>query len=142
MTSQNKLKRNLVRLHLGYLASSFAAKADASTQEEIFHQILFPFLLFSKSRQKTTELVWDTIDSNLLPLSGGVIAEWLSGCPVLVNAGKVTEDVDDVDSMNQVNYNIAKQIARQCFLFCYLSSAVHSYWLSFRKHHQLRPFYY
>ncbi|KJA17838.1 hypothetical protein HYPSUDRAFT_191636 [Hypholoma sublateritium FD-334 SS-4] len=113
MTSQNKLKRNLVRLHLGYLASSFAAEADASTQKEIFHQILFPFLLFSKSRQKTTELVWDVIDSILLQLSGGVIAEWLSGCPAFVNAGKVTEDVnDDVDSMNQLNHSIAEKIAQ------------------------------
>ncbi len=138
MASQTKLKRNLVRLHLGYLASSFVGETDASTQEEIFHQILFPSLLFSKSRQKTTELVWDTIGSTLLLLKEGVIAGWLSGCPALVIAGKVAEDVDDVDSMNRNNYNIANKIARQfCFALLRLQLTNIVFCL-FRKHHQFR----
>lgn len=111
MLSQTKLKRSVIRLHLSYLLSAFSSKVGSALQEEIFHQIIFPFLLFSKSRQKTSDAVWEIIDSNFLHLSGSAIAEWLSGCPALIKAEKST-DGDEVAVMNQMNCDISERIAR------------------------------
>ncbi|KAF8966928.1 armadillo-type protein [Flammula alnicola] len=111
MASQGKPKRNILRLHLTYLASSFWTSTDSSTQEEIFHQIFFPFLLFSKSRQKTAELVWDIFGTHLSQSVGSSITEWLAGCEAFVKAEAASEGKDSVDLMNQTNFNVAAKIA-------------------------------
>ncbi|KAF4611649.1 hypothetical protein D9613_003824 [Agrocybe pediades] len=99
--SQAKTKRNVLRLHFSYLTQSFWAAVDSSVQEQVFHQIIFPFLLFSKPRQKTAELVWDSIDEHI---------EWIQGCAALVKQAPA-EGTDPVDHMNQVNYEVADKIA-------------------------------
>jgi U3 small nucleolar RNA-associated protein 10 len=128
MGSQTKPKRNILRLHLTYLASSFWSVADLATQEEIFHQGFFPFLLFSRPRQKTADLVWDIVITHLLQSSGSIIAKWLAGCAAFVKADTVSEDADAYDQMNQTNFNVAGKIAGRSRLL------IHSYTLFFFSH--------
>lgn len=116
MASQTKPKRNILRLHLTYLASSFWSVADPATQEEIFHQVFFPFLLFSKPRQKTADLVWDIVNIHLVQSSGSIIAEWLAGCATFIKADTVSEDTDSHVLMNQTNFNVAGRIAGRSHL--------------------------
>jgi U3 small nucleolar RNA-associated protein 10 len=125
LASQTKPKRNILRLHLTYLASSFWSVVDPVTQEEIFHQVFFPFLLFSRPRQKTADLVWDIVITHLVQSSGSIITEWLAGCAAFIKADTVSEDVDAHDQMNQTNFNVAGKIAgRSCLI-------IHSYILFF-----------
>ncbi|PPQ90282.1 hypothetical protein CVT25_013107 [Psilocybe cyanescens] len=107
MDSDSKPKRNIFRLHLSYLASSFWKAVDPAIQTEIFHLILFPFLLFSKPRQKTAELVWDVIKEHFPET---ISLEWLNGCAQVVKSEN-TEGAEVVDFMNDINFNVAEQMA-------------------------------
>ncbi|KAF9480276.1 hypothetical protein BDN70DRAFT_905831 [Pholiota conissans] len=111
IASQAKPKRNVIRFHLTYLASSFWPVADSATQEQIFHQVFFPFLLFTKSRQKTVDLVWDIINTSLDHSSGTIVTEWLAGCGEFLKADATSEGIDSHDLMNRTNFKIAEKIA-------------------------------
>ncbi|KAF8154101.1 hypothetical protein B0H34DRAFT_800000 [Crassisporium funariophilum] len=110
-SSTAKPKRSVLRLHLAYLASHFWITAAPSTREDIFHQIIFPFLLFSKPRQKTAELVWEIISSHLSQSTGSSITEWLVGCAAYAKPEGVSEATKSVDLMNQINFNVSGKIA-------------------------------
>ncbi|KDR78387.1 hypothetical protein GALMADRAFT_245550 [Galerina marginata CBS 339.88] len=109
--SQTKPKRSILRLHLDYVASSLWANVDSPTRDEIFHRIFFPFLLFSKPRQKTAELIWEVVDKHFGQSSGINIIEWLAGCSALSKPESTTDVTDSLDAMNQANFNIAEKIA-------------------------------
>jgi len=110
LASQEKPKRNIIKLHLQYLTSHFWPATETSTHDEIFHRILFPFLLFTKSRQKTAELVWDLVGDRLPTESSAFI--WLDGCVALVKAEMAeTEQTDGVELMNQINFSVSSKIA-------------------------------
>ena len=112
LSSQAKPKRNIVKLHLHYLAAHFWPIVDFSSQAEIFHQILFPFLLFTKPRQKTAELVWDLVGEHFPIAAGPNALAWLDGCDVLVRTEMAkAEQTDAVEVMNQVNFSISSKIA-------------------------------
>lgn len=106
-----KPKRNVLRFHFTYLASHFWTTTESSTQELIFHQLIFPFLLFTKSRRKTTELVWEIIGENLSQSPRTSVADWLAGCTVLAKAEEALEGRDSVDGLNQINLSISAKIA-------------------------------
>lgn len=110
-SSQAKPKRNILRLHLAYLLESFWPSVEGNVQEKIFHQVLFPFLLFSKPRQKTVELVWGLLATHIVPALGSAKqngSDWVLGCAGLVTA---SEDLTSVDIMNKINYDVAGKIA-------------------------------
>jgi U3 small nucleolar RNA-associated protein 10 len=106
-----KLKRNLLRCHLTYLTSHFWITAEVSTQELIFHQLIFPFLLFSRPRRKTAELVWEIIGNDLPQPLGSSVADWLAGCAALVKTEEAAEGSDSINNLNQINLSISAKIA-------------------------------
>ena len=111
-----KPKRNLLRCHLTYLASHFWTTAEVSTQELIFHQLIFPFLLFSRPRRKTAELVWEIIGNDLSQSLGSSVTDWLAGCAALAKTEESSEGSDTINNLNQINLNICTKIAGE-FLF-------------------------
>ena len=113
LTSPEKPKRNIIKLHLQYLTSHFWPATETSIHDEIFHRILFPFLLFTKSRQKTVELVWDLIGDRLLNgTESGSTLNWLDGCVALIKTEMAkTEQTDGEELMNQINFSVSSKIA-------------------------------
>ena len=138
-----KMKKNVLRLHLTFLVDHmWGLLKDENSQEDeerhekenkkgrelIFHQVIFPLLLFTKGRQKNVEVVWEILgelDSETLKDSGigeGLALWWLHGCGGIVKAeGGVGEGVGkggreegkeaEVEWMNRVNFGVAGQIA-------------------------------
>jgi len=112
VSSQAKHKRAILRLHLSHLASHLWTIADPSIRDDIFHRILFPFLLFTKPRQKTAELVWDIIGEHLSETSSSNTLTWLLDCATLVKTQTIASDgTESVDLMNQVNFDVSAKIA-------------------------------
>lgn len=112
MESQSKPKRDIIRLHLAFITSSFWAGADATTREEIFHDIFFPFLLYSKSRQKRASIVWEIINQTLLADATSSLSEWLAGCAdIVAKAASGSGNVDSVELLNGINFDLAEKIA-------------------------------
>ena len=103
-----KPKRNVLRCHFTYLVSHFWTTVEASTQELIFHQLIFPFLLFSKPRRKTAELVWETLGKDLSKPLEASVNDWLAGCAALT---KTEEAPEGNDFLNQINLSISTKIA-------------------------------
>ncbi|CAK5279397.1 unnamed protein product, partial [Mycena citricolor] len=97
--SGQKIRRHILRLHLGFLATHFCAKATSESKEDVFHQIIFPFLLFSKTRQHTAELVWEVISQN-----PAIRHELLIGCVTNM-------DGDDSNKMAHINDSTRRRIA-------------------------------
>jgi U3 small nucleolar RNA-associated protein 10 len=109
-----KPKRNFLRRHLTYPASLFWATAEVS--ELIFHQFIFLFLLFSKPRRKTAELVWEIIGNDLSQPVGSIVTDWLAGCAALVMTEEAPEGSDSVNDLNQLNLSISAKIAGKFLL--------------------------
>ena len=81
-------------------------------RDEIFHRILFPFLLFTKSRQKTAELVWELIRDRHPKATESSGLSWIDGCDALAKTELAkTEQTDAVELMNQINFSISSKIA-------------------------------
>ena len=123
MESHSKPKRDIIRLHLAFITSSFWVDADATTREEIFHDVFFPFLLYSKSRQKRANIVWESINQTLLADAASSLSEWLADCTdIVAKAASSSGDVDFVEMLNGINFDLAEKIAgkqtlRQYFLY-------------------------
>ena len=96
-----KPKRAVLRTHLLYLVTHFWPATPETTQLEIFHRILFPLLLFTKARQKSTEAVW-TILGDIL---GSV--EWLRDCSTI----KLANVSDSTEGLVSINSELAGKIA-------------------------------
>ncbi|KAH6904492.1 hypothetical protein BKA70DRAFT_1373519 [Coprinopsis sp. MPI-PUGE-AT-0042] len=56
-----KPKRAVLRLHIAFLTNYILPQLDAALTDAVFERIYMPFLLFSKPRQHTAELIWDFI---------------------------------------------------------------------------------
>ncbi|ESK96722.1 u3 small nucleolar RNA-associated protein 10 [Moniliophthora roreri MCA 2997] len=120
LSSIAKPKRAILKLHLGFLADRFFAKIDGDKEKEniisdAFHNLFFPFLLYSKPRQHTADLVWDIVIQCLSRLKGSLaVKELLKGCD---EARKATTDEDNegegdsVEKMVRVNTLLAARIA-------------------------------
>ena len=77
-------------------------------------RIIFPFLLYSKPRQRTADVVWDIISS--FPHSPGNnpdIHEWIIGCASIVKAEKEKAGSDGIETMVRLNLALSCQIARE-----------------------------
>ncbi|KAK2465147.1 hypothetical protein APHAL10511_002839 [Amanita phalloides] len=106
----SKPKRNILKIHMTFLTKYICSQADQEVLAEVFYKLLFPFLLFSKPRQHTAEMVWDIIKENL-PDSASNAYELLQGCLVLVAEEKAKNE-ENVLMMSQINLSIATKIAR------------------------------
>ncbi|KDQ54552.1 hypothetical protein JAAARDRAFT_135194 [Jaapia argillacea MUCL 33604] len=107
--------RHIIRLHLTFILHHFSSSSTSQAEEEtnaggrreIFETILFPFLLFSKPRQKTASLVWDII-------GGGVKGfEIISGCLDVVGKGREGEEGGERSSkdLRKVNLELGVKMA-------------------------------
>ncbi|EAU87657.2 hypothetical protein CC1G_09118 [Coprinopsis cinerea okayama7 len=99
-----KPKRAVLRLHLGFLSDHILATLDSEQQTQIFERIFFPFLLFSKPRQHTAELIWDLIAEK----HAGTF-ELLKGAADIWAKQKASER--GIEEMVELNSGIAEKIA-------------------------------
>ena len=106
----SKPKRNILKIHVLFLAKHFCTQASNDIVGEVFHKIIFPLLLFSKPRQHTAEMVWDIIKENM-PDSASNSYELLHGCATLVAEEKAKNE-DGIQMMGKINLIIAARIAR------------------------------
>jgi U3 small nucleolar RNA-associated protein 10 len=95
----------VVRLHLGFLIGHLFQLLDASNQETVFERLLFPFLLFSKPRQHTAEVVWEAVEQAMKISPDALAFEPLKGCPELVKKD------GQIESLVAANLAIASKIA-------------------------------
>ncbi|KAJ7079966.1 hypothetical protein B0H15DRAFT_1025307 [Mycena belliarum] len=103
----SKPKRQILRLHFVFMAAHFCPAATPALLEDVFHRVLFPFLLFSKTRQHTADLVWEIIEQH-----PATHYELLTGCPKLwmVEKNKAKE-VDGAERMAITNQVISAKLA-------------------------------
>ena len=77
--------------------------------KDAFHRLVFPFLLYSKPRQHTADLVWDVLDRYLSrSKKPSIVKELLKGCDEARNA---VEDEDSIEKMAKVNLALATRLA-------------------------------
>ncbi|KIK65016.1 hypothetical protein GYMLUDRAFT_39424 [Collybiopsis luxurians FD-317 M1] len=99
-------KRAIIKEHLTFVIHKLATANpdwDVNWKNDVFHRLIFPYLLYSKPRGKTTDAVWD-----LLREAGSTHA-WIGGC--LEALAAVGEANEDGDTMPALNAAVAKQIA-------------------------------
>ena len=74
--------RQLVRLHVAFLSHHFSKKYPSAIKV-VVEQCLWPFLLFTKAKQKTSAAVWDILESE--DCSDGLTEfQLLRGCLVII----------------------------------------------------------
>lgn len=80
--------RHIIKTHLSFIASHFYPNVASLPNADqlstlVFEQVFFPFLLFSKPRQRTASLVWEIIKATEKSATGDAVLsryELLSGC--------------------------------------------------------------
>lgn len=97
--SSSVTPRQLIRLHITFLSRHFV-KTYPGTVRIVVEQCLWPFLLFTKARQKTSAAVWDILESE--DCSDDLTEyQLLRGCLVIIRNLEqifaVTEDQGDSD---------------------------------------------
>ncbi|KAJ7452113.1 hypothetical protein B0H11DRAFT_1742292 [Mycena galericulata] len=102
----SKPKRQLLRLHLVFLATHFCPAATPALVEDVFHKVLFPFLLFSKARQHTADVVWEIIEQH-----PAMHYDLLSGCANVWRSEKGKVEAEGTEKMAGMNQAIASKIA-------------------------------
>ncbi|KAG7098539.1 hypothetical protein E1B28_000475 [Marasmius oreades] len=106
-----KPRRAILKLHLGFLLEHFFPKVDGNDHivEGAFHRFIFPFLLYSKPRQHTADLVWDALDHYLSRAKGpSSLKELLKGCD---EVRKLHVQEDPIERMAKINQSLAARIA-------------------------------
>jgi len=111
----SKPSRSILRIHLAFLVTHFCPAADGPTRYDVFLRIFFPFLLFSKPRQRTAEAVWDIIAAPKEP-NHPPSFDLLTGCAEIWRAEKAKENAMDSDTMNRLNVALASRVAGEWLL--------------------------
>ncbi|KAF7297329.1 U3 small nucleolar RNA-associated protein 10 [Mycena indigotica] len=97
---QGKPKRQTLQLQMRLL-SLVTPRYGAPFQEDIFHRLVFPFLLFSKTRQHSAEVVWSSTANAF---------ELLKGCDAVKQRAQEAETGQD-NKMERINQAIAIKLA-------------------------------
>ncbi|KAF7321073.1 U3 small nucleolar RNA-associated protein 10 [Mycena chlorophos] len=97
---QSKPKRQALQLQMAFL-SRVVSKGDVIDMEEVFHRVLFPFLLFSKTRQHSAEVVWAAV--------ADVQYELLSGCWLAKKQAE--EEAPEENKMEKINEAVVAKLA-------------------------------
>lgn len=103
-------------MHFSFLSAHFWAHSGATAEfrEEAFWRLFFPFLLFTKPRQKTAEVVWDAVGKCLssgVGLGPEMSLGWLKGCLELVAEGGKGDEEDSMERMLKLDFAVAEKIA-------------------------------
>ncbi|KAK1226193.1 snoRNA-binding rRNA-processing protein utp10 [Marasmius sp. AFHP31] len=110
-SSSAKPKRAVLKLHLSFLLDHFLPKVEGQDDliKDAFHRLVFPFLLYSKPRQHTADLVWDVLDRYLSRSKGSsILKELLKGCDEARSTGG---EEDPIERMANVNLSLAARLA-------------------------------
>ncbi|KAF5351352.1 hypothetical protein D9758_008071 [Tetrapyrgos nigripes] len=111
-SANSKLKHALLKLHFSFLISHFCPKAEQSSLRDAFQRIIFPYLLYSKPRQRTANLVWDLVEEHALTnsaLASNVAFEILRGCTDVRKASQ--DEEDSSEKMAKLNLAISSNMA-------------------------------
>ncbi|EIN05935.1 hypothetical protein PUNSTDRAFT_137420 [Punctularia strigosozonata HHB-11173 SS5] len=99
--------RQLIRLHLTFVAAHSSASSSAGSTFDSNAAVLrlfFPFLIFSKPRQKSAAAAWDVVQAH----EGIADSALLKGCvDVLKKSGEITGEI----AMREANASIAEKLA-------------------------------
>lgn len=101
-----KPKRQVIRNHIVFTLKHFFSNVEPTTRQEVFHKILFPFLLFSKPRQHTAETVWEILEQT-------ADYELLEGCADVWKLMQANDEGDPVEKMARINSAVSSKIAGQ-----------------------------
>jgi len=133
--------RQLIRLHVTFLSHHFV-KTYPTAVKAVVERCLWPFLLFTKAKQKTSAAVWDILDSE--DCSDDLTEfQLLRGCSVIIRDLEenfvATQDEGDSDpglqKLAAIDIALANRIAgmsialRTCsvFLSCFLRQITSCY---------------
>ena len=74
--------RAILRMHLSFLAFHLLPAVSEDVVEEAFSHAIFPFLLFSKPKFRTTQAVWEIVEvaQKNAPDAGLARCESIQGC--------------------------------------------------------------
>lgn len=121
---ESKPFRAILRSHLTFLANHFVP-ALQSKVGDVMHKIFFPFLLFSKPRQKTADVAWEIIADS--EENGGLsLYEPLAGCVEIWKNGKASEQGNAVEKMAILNLAFASKIAGNSSFHAFIAINAHS----------------
>jgi len=120
-TVNTKPNRLVLRIHLTFLVLHFCRTTNPSVLAEVFHRIFFPFLLFSKPRQRTAVVVWEVISQGLNGSDGVDVFELLRGCADGCKWENGMDGVDSVVKMSSINTEIASKMAGWYFTQLFLN---------------------
>ena len=104
--AKRDMARPLLRLHFKFLCGEFCS-GNPSLVTPTLLQVLFPFLLFTKPRQKSAGSIWDIVNSSVLAKH-----ELLNG-----TKGILQGERDEEDQLISINTRLIDQIARQWLSF-------------------------
>ncbi|GJJ09338.1 hypothetical protein Clacol_003560 [Clathrus columnatus] len=102
--ASSEVSRGVMRLHFNFIAGPFYEKHN-EYGGPIFENIFLPFVLFTKPRQKTAQLAWDTLKDS--PFAS---YELLLGCKDIILKHVIREDTR-IDDMASINLDICSRIA-------------------------------
>jgi len=100
------VSRPVMRLHFAFVAAEFC-RHNMDLAPVIFEHIYLPYILFTKPRQKTAALVWQSLRHSKL-----ADYELLAGCMDIVFAQSAAEGVSrSVEDMATLNMAVTRKIA-------------------------------
>jgi U3 small nucleolar RNA-associated protein 10 len=100
------VSRSTMRLHFMFVAGDLS-RTNPDLAPDIFEHIFLPYLLFTKSRQKTAALAWQSLcDSTFAQY------ELLRGCKDIVQAHKAADGASrSIEDMTTLNLAVTNCIA-------------------------------
>ena len=105
--SAEDLPRAVLRQHLNFLCNNFST-ANPSLQVEIFTQVLFEHLIFTKSRQKSATAAWEIVQGSAISRH-----QVLKGTLEIVKSKDA--NARSVEDMVSVNKQVVDRIARKYY---------------------------
>ncbi|KAJ3917389.1 hypothetical protein F5877DRAFT_44742 [Lentinula edodes] len=92
-------KRPVVRAHLTFIVNKLASANpdwDSNWSNDVFHGLIFPYLLYSKSRGKTADAVW-----NILGEAKNSHA-WIAGCAEAISSVAEGGEAERLQTLNAI----------------------------------------
>ncbi|KAJ3863958.1 armadillo-type protein [Lentinula novae-zelandiae] len=92
-------KRPVVRAHLTFIVNKLASANpdwDSNWSNDVFHRLIFPYLLYSKPRGKTADAVWDILGEAKNSHA------WIAGCAGAISSVGEGEEAERLQTLNAI----------------------------------------
>ncbi|KAJ3806976.1 armadillo-type protein [Lentinula aff. lateritia] len=92
-------KRPVVRAHLAFIVNNLASANpdwDINWSNDVFHRLIFPYLLYSKPRGKTADAVWDILGEAKNSHA------WIAGCAEAISSVGEGEEAERLQTLNAI----------------------------------------